>query len=122
MPKPSLPFLIPPWTHPESRSAPTTANDHPSEEVNPLPLGAMILHEVQSIAASLARLADHFVPAAEALVGTPYVATRRGCTTVWVAEMTRQGRIPKNCIVEGTGTGKPWKFHRDRIDAWLASR
>src|SRR5690606_31508199 len=44
------------------------------------------------------------------LVGTPYVAERLGCTTVWVTELIRSGEIPIGCIAPGTGNGKPWKF------------
>jgi hypothetical protein len=78
--------------------------------------------DLESIADSLRRLADHFVPVPAAMVGTPYVAKQLGCTTVWVAEMVRKGEIPKPCLVPGTGNGKPWKFHRERIDEWLQSR
>ncbi len=56
------------------------------------------------------------------LVGTPYVAERLGCTTVWITQMIRSGDIPPNCVVPGTGNGKPWKFIRVRIDEWLKRR
>jgi hypothetical protein len=36
--------------------------------------------------------------------------------------MVRLGQIPTDCLVPGTGGGKPWKFHRAKIDDWLASR
>jgi excisionase family DNA binding protein len=75
-----------------------------------------------AIADSLARIADHIAPEPDSIVGTPYIAERLGCTTTWVSEMIRDGRIPTSCIGIGTGNGKPWKFHRDKIDAWLASR
>jgi hypothetical protein len=84
----------------------------------------VIVHspDLKSLAASGARLTDHFTPVAPAVVGTPYVAGRLGCTTVWAAEMVRLGQIPTGCLVPGTGGGKPWKFHRAKIDDWLASR
>jgi excisionase family DNA binding protein len=75
-----------------------------------------------AIADSLARIADHLAPEPNTIVGTPYVARLLGCTTTWVSEMIRDGRIPAACIVTGTGNGKPWKFHRDKIDEWLANR
>jgi hypothetical protein len=75
-----------------------------------------------TLAASVARLADHLAPSPSAIVGTPYVAGALGQTTTWVADMARKGTIPKGCVVPGTGNGKPWKFYRDRIDAWLKSR
>jgi hypothetical protein len=78
--------------------------------------------ELGSIAASLARIADALSPGQPAVVGTPYVAGRLGCTTVWVAEMARKGEVPRGCVVPGTGSGKPWKFYRAKIDDWLASR
>ncbi len=62
------------------------------------------------------------VPEPADIVDTPYVAQRLGCTTVWVAEMARKGEIPKNCLVPGTGNGKPWKFRREAIEHWMASR
>ena len=55
-------------------------------------------------------------------VDTTYVAERLGCTTVWVAEQARSGQIPQNCIVSGTGNGKPWKFYRVKIETWIKSR
>ena len=55
-------------------------------------------------------------------VDTAYVAQLLGCTTVWVAEQARSGLIPLNCIVPGTGNGKPWKFYRMKIETWLKTR
>jgi hypothetical protein len=68
------------------------------------------------------RLADKLAPVPTQMVGSKYVAQRLGVTTVWVAEMARNGAIPKSCIVPGTGTGKPWRFHRQRIDEWIKDR
>ena len=64
-------------------------------------------------------IAARVIPSPAEVVGSPYVAQRLGVTTVWVAEMARKGAIPKNCIVNGTGSGKPWKFHREKIDRWI---
>ena len=75
-----------------------------------------------SVADSLARIADALDPPPPDIVGSRYVADRLGCTTVWVAEMVRDGVIPSRCIVPGTGTGKPWKFFRAKIDVWIESR
>jgi hypothetical protein len=75
-----------------------------------------------SLADSLVRIADALAPEPADIVGTPYVAGKLGCTTVWIAEMVRSGEIPKCCIVPGTGNGKPWKFYRAKIDRWLQSR
>jgi hypothetical protein len=75
-----------------------------------------------SVTRSLERIADVLAPAPPEVVGTRYVAQRLACTTVWVAEMARQGQIPKGCILPGTGNGKPWKFYKGRIDGWVAAR
>lgn len=56
------------------------------------------------------------------LVGSPYIAERLGCTTYWVTQMVRRGEIPSSHVVPGTGSGKPWKFYRVRVDAWLKRR
>ncbi len=68
------------------------------------------------------QLGDRNRPVAPELVGSPYIAGRLGCTTVWVTEMVRSGSIPPICVVPGTGNGKPWKFFRVRINEWLARR
>ena len=74
------------------------------------------------IAEAIERIAVHIVPEPLAIVGTDYVAQRLGCTQTWITDQTRRGEIPKHCCVEGTGNGKPWKFHRRKIDQWIKSR
>jgi hypothetical protein len=71
---------------------------------------------------SLERIADAVAPAPVEIIGTPEIAKRLGCTTVWVAEMARKGDIPTACVVPGTGNGKPWKFYREKIERWLEGR
>jgi hypothetical protein len=71
---------------------------------------------------AVVRIADHFDPPPPDKVGSKYVATLLGCTTTWIADLVRQGDIPRNCIVTGTGNGKPWKFHRQLIEKWIKSR
>lgn len=83
---------------------------------------AGILLELRSISQSLARLADHLAPEPADVVGTPYVAGRLACSTAWVSQLVNDGKIPARCVVEGTGNGKPWKFHRKQIDEWIKSR
>ena len=75
-----------------------------------------------SLAGNLQRIADHLVPAPATIVGTPYVATALGQTTTWVAQLVREGKIPVGCLVQGTGSGKPWKFYREWIDDWIKNR
>jgi hypothetical protein len=45
------------------------------------------------IAVALERIAEHAAPQLPDKVGTPYVAKKLGCTTVWIAEQIRSGRI-----------------------------
>jgi hypothetical protein len=71
---------------------------------------------------ALERLADGLTPMPAEIVGSAYIAQRLGCTQVWITEMARDGEIPQHCVVEGTGNGKPWKFHRKHIDRWLKNR
>lgn len=78
--------------------------------------------DLARIANGIERIADALAPAPAAIVDSRYVADRLGCTVVWIAEMVRNGRIPKSCVVVGTGNGKPWKFHRRQIDEWLKTR
>jgi hypothetical protein len=77
---------------------------------------------LERIAECHERLADHFAPSAQKIVGTPYVANKLGCTTVWITDMIRRGEIPMACVVPGTGNGRVWKLYRDRIEAWIKAR
>lgn len=77
---------------------------------------------LEKLADNHQRLVDHVAPMPPNLVGTPYVAGKLGCTTVWITQLVHSGEIPLRCVVPGTGNGKPWKFYRDRIDAWIKSR
>lgn len=106
-----------------------TRNEHSVDAAGSASAGTRLLDVLIRIANVLerieedaVRIADHFDPPPPDKVGTPYVAERLGCTTVWVAEMVRIGQIPKSCVVEGTGNGKLWKFHRKRIDLWIQNR
>jgi predicted DNA-binding transcriptional regulator AlpA len=77
---------------------------------------------VERQSASLDRIADRLAPQPGDIVGTPYIAERLGCTTAWITELIKAGEIPRQCIVEGTGNGKPWKFHRRHIEEWIKTR
>jgi hypothetical protein len=77
---------------------------------------------LEQIAANLARIANHFDPPPPDIVDTTYIADKLDCTLEWVAKMALRGQIPGNCIVQGTGRGKPWKFHRSQIDRWIEMR
>jgi hypothetical protein len=85
-------------------------------------LKARELDLLSDIAASLKRIADKVDPPPASVVGTPYVAQKLGVTTTWIADLIRRHEIPGNCLVAGSGNGKPWKFYRTRIDEWIARR
>ena len=75
-----------------------------------------------SIAKSLERIAEALDPKPPDYVDGPFVAARLGLTATRVAQMARDGDIPPSCVAPGTGHGKPWKFVRSRIEAWIAAR
>jgi hypothetical protein len=81
-----------------------------------------VAESLATIVEQLRRIADHFDPPPGDLVDTGYVANLLNCTKDYVAQMAREGIIPPNCLVAGTGWGKPWRFHRSRIDGWIHSR
>jgi hypothetical protein len=83
---------------------------------------AEIARHLAEFVVEVRRLADVLDPPPPDLVDSVYVAGKLGCTTTWVADMARNGEIPRSCIVTGTGNGKPWKFHRTPIDEWIARR
>lgn len=85
-------------------------------------LEARIAPALDSLAEASHRIAAHIVSEHGDVVGTPCLAQQLGCSVVWVAEMARNGEIPKGCIVPGTGNGKPWKFYRQRIEEWINKR
>lgn len=71
---------------------------------------------------SLERVADRLAPQPGDIVGTPYIRERLGCTSAWITQLVKDGKIPCQCIVDGTGNGKPWKFYRRQIDEWIRTR
>jgi hypothetical protein len=105
------------------QNAPKLENGQRAEfEASAIQLLLEAVVSLPSIDRSLKRIADKLDPNDDKPVGTPYVAQRLGTTTTWVAEMARTHVIPKSCLVAGTGVGKPWKFHKAKIDEWLESR
>jgi hypothetical protein len=112
-----------PTSQQPDQNAPKLENGQRAEfEASAIQLLLEAVASLPSIDRSLKRIADKLDPNDEKPVGTPYVAQRLGATTTWVAEMARRGLIPKSCIVTGTGVGKPWKFHRAKIDQWIEGR
>lgn len=110
-----------------SSNQPHPASEAPAPDSGPfsnhlLEVFTDIASSLKGIDGSLKRIADVLDPAPPDLVGTPYVASKLGVTTTWIADQIRSGQIPSSCLVPGAGNGKPWKFYRDRIDRWIASR
>jgi hypothetical protein len=86
-----------------------------------LPYLARIASALESIVETQRRLADAVDPASEKIVDSRYVADKLGLkTTQAIRDQIKAGRIPQSCIVSGSGEGRLWKFHRDRIDEWIA--
>jgi Helix-turn-helix domain len=77
---------------------------------------------MEKLMAVLERIANRIDPLPADIVDSRWVAEKLGCTTTWIADMVRSGELPRDCVVVGTGNGRPWKFHRTRVETWLASR
>jgi hypothetical protein len=84
------------------------------------------------IAALVAALKEHtraigslvatLAPPVPDLVGTDHIARRLGCSPQWVGQLAERGEIPRACIAPKISGGRIWKFHRDKIEAWLRER
>lgn len=84
------------------------------------------------IAALVAALAEHtraigtlvatLAPEVPDLVGTEYLAKKLGVSKQWVGTMAERGDIPRRCVAPKVSGGRIWKFHRERVDAWLRER
>jgi hypothetical protein len=83
------------------------------------PLGGDLGREILM---ELRRIANHFDPPPPDIVGTDYVANKLGCTITWISMQLRDGEIPLECVVAGTGNGKPWRLYRSKIDVWIQNR
>jgi len=102
--------------------------DRDREEAQPMEMIA----SGSDIAALVAALTDHtraigalvatLAPEVPDHVGTDYIARRLGCSTQWVAKLAENGDIPKACIAPKISGGRIWKFHREKIEAWLRER
>ena len=73
----------------------------------------------ERIAEGIERLIEVLVPKTSELVGTEYIASKIGKSKQWIGKMAERGNIPKNCVAPKIGGGRIWRFHRDKIDAWL---
>lgn len=77
---------------------------------------------MERLTAALERIANRIDPRRPDIVDSRWVADRLGCTTTWVSDMVRSGEMPRDCVVVGTGNGKPWKFYRTKVETWLVTR
>jgi len=81
-------------------------------------LVAALKEHTRAIGSLVATLA----PEVPDLVGTDYIARRLGVSKQWVGQMAERGDIPRNCVAPKISGGRIWKFHRDKIEAWLHER
>jgi len=81
-----------------------------------------IVEVLRQIESHLLRLANHFDPLPPQIVDTNYVASRLGCTKEYISRLALHKEIPSQCILKGTGEGRPWKFYRSHIDRWIKQR
>ena len=86
------------------------------------PINGKALEILDVIATDIHRVADALAPSPPQKIGSPYIAQKLGCSKAWITEMVRDGKIPRACLVPGTGNGKPWKFYRREIDRWIERR
>lgn len=86
------------------------------------PINGTALEILDGIATDIRRVADTLAPSPPQMIGSGYISQKLGCSKAWITEMVRDGRLPKGCVVPGTGNGKPWKFYRREIDRWIERR
>ena len=86
------------------------------------PINGEAIAVLREISSDIHRIAETLSPSPPQKVGSPYIAQRLGCSKAWITEMVRDGRIPRACLVSGTGNGKPWKFYRREVDRWIERR
>jgi excisionase family DNA binding protein len=81
-------------------------------------LVAALKEHTRAIGSLVATLA----PSVPDLVGTDYIARRLGVSKQWVGAMAERGDIPRQCVAPKVSGGRIWKFHREKIEAWLRER
>ena len=109
-------FFRPPRIATESSSQETS--EMIAESSNLAVLVAALTNNTRAIGDLVATLS----PKAPDMVGTDYVARRLGVSKQWVGTLAERGDIPKHCVAPKVSGGRIWKFHRDKIDAWLRER
>ena len=77
---------------------------------------------LKNIEPAIGRIAEHFDPQKRGVVGTPYIAERLGVSVRWINDLIHKGEIPKTCFCPNTGEGKYWRFWKEKIDEWIATK
>ncbi len=98
---------------------------HSSEERPMIASGndfADLVDALRDHTAAITSLVATLAPEVPDLVGTDYIARRLGISKQWAGAMAERGDIPRHCIAPKISGGRVWRFHRDRIDAWLRER
>jgi len=98
---------------------------HSSEERPMIASGndfADLVDALRDHTAAITSLVATLAPEVPDLVGTDYLARKLGVSKQWVGAMAERGDIPRTCIAPKISGGRVWRFHRDRIDAWLRER
>lgn len=111
-----------PASAPHTGSLARRPDGPPGDHTSGVHLLVRLAEAIERCEVELRRIADHFNQPPSPIVGTKYVSDRLDITPERVTQLTREGAIPPSCLVEGTGNGKPWKYHRRQIDAWIKSR
>jgi hypothetical protein len=83
---------------------------------------AALVEALKEHTRAIGSLVATLAPEVPDLVGTDYIARRLGVSKQWVGTMAERGDIPRNCIAPKVSGGRIWKFHREKIEAWLRER
>ncbi|GEM_PF-6349488 len=83
---------------------------------------ADLVDALKNHTAAITSLVATLAPEVPDYVGTDYLARKLGVSPQWIGQMAERGDIPRTCIAPKVSGGRIWKFHRDRIDAWLRER
>lgn len=81
-----------------------------------------LIEALRSHTAAITSLVATLAPVVPDLVGTDYLARKLGVSPQWIGTMAERGDIPRHCVAPKISGGRIWKFHRDKIDAWLRER
>ena len=98
-----------------------SGEERPMTETNHDSLTVLVEALVNHTAA-IGNLVATLAPEVPDLVGTDFIARRLAVSKQWVGTMAERGDIPRHCIAPKVSGGRIWKFHREKIEAWLRER